>query len=148
MVEEDISENFNWELYIKQELLYLLATALFPKNFEKKRVTYVVLVCCAAKLCKAFVKGSSANIKLSKPQLHKIRQSGGVLTRILGPLLKIGCPLIALKPLSESVLKPLILTGPASAIDAEFIKKKMLFSNFTKLIILNEEIDHIMKIWK
>ena len=29
------------------------------------------------RLLKAFANSSSANIKLSKPQLHKIRQSGG-----------------------------------------------------------------------
>ena len=45
--------------------------------------------------------GSSANIKLSKTQLHKIGQSGGFLGRILGPLLKTGMPLI------KNVLKPL-----------------------------------------
>ena len=32
-----------------------------------------------SKLCKAFANGSSANIKLSKPQLYKIGQSRGFL---------------------------------------------------------------------
>ena len=41
-----------------------------------------------SKLCKAFTNGSSANIKLSKTQLHKIGQSGGLLGRYLGSLLK------------------------------------------------------------
>ena len=41
------------------------------------------------KLRKAFANNSSANIKLSKTQLHKIGQSGGFLGRLLGPLLKI-----------------------------------------------------------
>ena len=41
-----------------------------------------------SKLCKAFANGSSANAKLSKTQLYKIRQSGGFLVRLLGPLLK------------------------------------------------------------
>ena len=31
------------------------------------------------KLCKAFANNSSANIKLSKTQMHKIGQSGGFL---------------------------------------------------------------------
>ena len=100
-----------------------------------------------SKICKAFVKGSSTNIKLSKPQLHKIRQSGGFLSRILGPLLKIGFPLIVLKPLAKSVSKPLRLTAPASATNAVLIKK-MFGSSVTKLIILNEEMDHFMKIVK
>ena len=58
-----------------------------------------------SKLRKAFANNSSANIKLSKTQLHKIGQSGGFLGRPLGPLLKTGLPLIGnvLKPLAKSV---------------------------------------------
>ena len=110
---------------MKQEFLYLLATAFFPKDFEKKIVTFIVLVCCAAQFCKPFVKDSSANIKIWKPQLHKIRQPGGILSRILEPLLKIGLPSIVLKPLAKSVLKPLILTAPAAVTDVVFIKRKV-----------------------
>ena len=49
-----------------------------------------------------FEFNTSANIKLSKTQLHKIGQSGG----FLGPLLKTGLPLIGnvLKPLAKRVL--------------------------------------------
>ena len=43
-----------------------------------------------SKLSKAFVSNSSANIKLSKTQLHKTGQSGGSLGRLLGPLPKTG----------------------------------------------------------
>ena len=39
-------------------------------------------------LRKAFANYSSANIKSSKAQLHKIGQSGGFLCRLSGPLLK------------------------------------------------------------
>ena len=35
-----------------------------------------------SKLCKAFADVSSANIKLSKTQLHKIRKSGELLGRL------------------------------------------------------------------
>ena len=42
----------------------------------------------APKLRKAFANNSSANIKLSKTQLHKIGQPGVFLDRILEPLLK------------------------------------------------------------
>ena len=42
------------------------------------------------KTCRTFANGSSANIKLSKTQLHKIGQSGKFLGRLLGPLLKCG----------------------------------------------------------
>ena len=53
--------------------------------------------------------------KLSKTQLHKISKSGGVLGRLLGPLLKTGLPLIknVLKPPAKSVLVTLGLTGAA-----------------------------------
>ena len=47
-------------------------------------------------------KHTSTNIKLSKTQSSKMIQSGGFLGRLLGPLLKIGLPLIknAIKPLA------------------------------------------------
>ena len=56
-------------------------------------------------LRKAFANNSSANITLSKTQLHKIRQSGGFIGRILRPSLKTGSPLIknVLRPLAKSV---------------------------------------------
>ena len=47
-----------------------------------------------SKLCRAFANNFSANTKLSKTQLHKIKQSGGPLGRPLGPLLKAGLPLV------------------------------------------------------
>ena len=91
--------------------------------------------------------GSSANIKLSKTQLHKIGQSRGFLGRLLGPLPKTGLPLMknVLKPLGKSVLIPLGLT--ASATDAD-IQDKIFGSGMTKLIISNEEMNDIMKIVK
>ena len=60
-------------------------------------------------LRKSFANGSSANIKLSKTELHKIGQSGGFLGRLLRPLLKSGLPLTGnvLKPLAKSVSVPL-----------------------------------------
>ena len=44
------------------------------------------------KLRKAFANVSSANIKLSKAQLHNIGQSRGFLSGILGLLIKSGWP--------------------------------------------------------
>ena len=44
-----------------------------------------------SRLHKSFANNSSANKKLSKTQLHKIRQPGGFLDRLLGPLLKLAC---------------------------------------------------------
>ena len=47
-----------------------------------------------SRLRKSFANNSSVNTKLSKIQLHRIRQSGGFLDRLLEPLLKIGLSLI------------------------------------------------------
>ena len=67
-------------------------------NFPRKLLLTNTQV---SRLRKAFANNSSANIKLSKTQLHKIGQSGGFLGRLLGQLLKTGLPLI------ENVPKPL-----------------------------------------
>ena len=53
-----------------------------------------------SRFCEDFAIGSSANITLSKTQLHKIAQTEGFLSRPLEPLLKTGLTLIG------SVLKP------------------------------------------
>ena len=47
-------------------------------------------------------------------------QSGGSLSRLLGPLLKTGLPLVknVIKPLAKSDLIPLRLTAGASGADA------------------------------
>ena len=73
-----------------------------------------------ANLRKVFAKYTSADIKLSKTQLSKMIQSGGLLGRLLGPLLRTGLPLMksVTKPLAKSVLVPLGLTAAASAADA------------------------------
>ena len=47
-----------------------------------------------ANLRKAFAKYLSADIRLSKTQLSKMIQSVGFLSRLLGPLIKTGLPLI------------------------------------------------------
>ena len=103
-------------------------------------------------LRKAFANHSSADIKLSKTQLSKMIQSGGFLSRLLGPLLKTGLPLIknVIKPLAKSVLIPLVLPAAASAADAG-INEKILGSghnNTTTLIISKNEMKDINKIVK
>ena len=99
-----------------------------------------------SKLWKAFADNSSANIKLSKIQLHKIRKSGGFLGRYLGPLLKTRLLSMgnALKPLAKSVLIPLELTAAADAV----ILMKIFGSGFTTWIIFIEEMQDIQKIVK
>ena len=82
---------------------------------------------------KAFSNTSSVDIKFSKTQLSKMIQSGEILGKLLGPLLKTGLPLTkkVITPLAKSVLIPLGLTGTASAADAGIHKK-----------ILDQEILH------
>ena len=77
-----------------------------------------------------------------------MEQSGGFLSRILRPLLKIGLPLMknVLKPLAKSVLIPLELTA-AAATDAA-IHKNTFGSGTVTLIISNEERNDIIKIVK
>ena len=74
---------------------------------------------------KAFSNNLSVDIKFSKTQLLKMIQSGGLLFRLLGPLLKTGLPLTknVITPLAKSVLKPLGLTAAASAAEAGIHKK-------------------------
>ena len=69
---------------------------------------------------KAFANNSSTDIKFSKAQLSKMIQSGGLLGKLLGPLLKTGLPRIkiVITPLAIIVLIPLGLTTAASAADA------------------------------
>ena len=100
-------------------------------------------------LRKAFANNSSTDIKLSKTQLSKMIQSGGLVCRLFGPWLKAGLPLMknVIKPLAKSVLIPLGLTGAASAADAG-IHKKILGSGTTTLIIPNDEMEDIIKIVK
>ena len=102
-----------------------------------------------ANLPKKFANNSLNDIKLSKTQLSKMIQSGGFLGRLLGPLLKTGLPLMknVIKPLAKSVLIPLGLTAAASAADAG-IHKKILGSGTTALIMLNDEMEDIIKIVK
>ena len=99
------------------------------------------------KIRNAFNNNTSTDIKLSKAQINKIIQSGGFLSKLLGPLLKTGLPLIknVIKPLAKSVLIPLGLTAAASAADAG-IHKKILGSGNTTLIISNEEMNDVIKI--
>ena len=81
-----------------------------------------------AKLRNAFNNNMSTNLKLSKAQISKIIQSGGVLGSLLGklagPLMKVAIPLV------KNVLAPLGITAAASAIDAGIQKiKNSLFWN-------------------
>ena len=100
-------------------------------------------------VCRVFGNYLSTDIKLSKTQLSKMIQSRGFLGRLLGPLLKIGLPLIknVIKPLAKSVLIPLGSTAAASAADAG-IHKKIFQPGTTTLIISNDEMEDVIRIVK
>ena len=99
---------------------------------------------------KVFANNSSVDIKFSKAQSSKMRQSGGFLGKLLGPLLKTGLPLMksVITPLVKSVLVPLGLTAAASAADAGMHKKILGWGNNLTLIISNKDMDDLIKIVK
>ena len=97
------------------------------------------------KLRNAFNNNMSTDLKLSKAQISKIIQSGGflgsLLSKLAGPLMKVAIPS------AKNVLAPLWITAAASAIDAE-IQKKMHGSGTTTLIIWNNKMNEIMKLFQ
>ena len=96
-----------------------------------------------ANIRKAFANNLPTDVKFSKTQLLKMSQSGGflgnLLSKLAGPLMKVAMPL------AKNVLAPLGLTAAMS--DGN-IKKKMLGSGTTTLIISNDEMNDIIKIVK
>ena len=98
-----------------------------------------------ANIRKAFAKNTSTDIKMSKTQLSKMIKSGGflgnLLSKLAGPLMKVAMPL------AKNVLAPLGLTAAMSAIDGS-IKKQMLGSATSTLIIPNDEMNDIIKVVK
>ena len=63
--------------------------------------------------CEAEASNLLTKIKLSKSQLSAIIEWGEFLGRLLGPLIKVGLPLLknVLTPLAKSVLIPLRVTA-------------------------------------
>ena len=90
------------------------------------------------KLRNTFENNMSINIKLSKAQISKMVQSGG-LGKIIGPLMKVAIPL------AKVILAPLGIKSAASAISAG-IQKKIHSSGTTTLIFSNEEMNGMTKI--
>ena len=90
-------------------------------NFSYKSLSTNTLV---SRLCKAFTNGSSANIKLSKTQMHKIGQSWAFFSRILEPFLKTGFPL---KKCTEAIkVFNTIRINSSSISNSAAIKRKYL----------------------
>ena len=74
------------------------------------------------KLRIAFDSNMSTDLKLSKAQISKIIQSGGILGSLLS---KLADPLMQVAiPLAKNVFAPLGITAAASEIDAGIQKKK------------------------
>ena len=89
----------------------------------------------------------STDLKLSKVQISKIIQSGwflgSLLSKLADPLMKVAIPL------AKDVLAPLGITAAASATDAGFQKKKKVHGSGTAtLIVSNEEMNDLMKLFK
>ena len=101
-------------------------------------------------LRKAFANYLLTDITLSKTQLSKMIQSGGVLGKLLSPLLRTRLPLMksVIQPLAKSVLILLGLTAAASAADARIHKKFLGSGHNATLIISNDEMEDILKIIK
>ena len=82
------------------------------------------------KLRNAFNNNTSTDLKLSKAQISKIIQFGGVLGSLLSKLA--GLSMKVAIPLAKNILAPLEITATASAIDSG-IQKKIHGSGTTKL---------------
>ena len=116
----------------ESEVVLRLSSNMIGKNETNFPHELLLTVRQVSSCCKAFTNNSSTDIKLSKTQLSKIIQSGGFLSRLLGPLLKSGLPLIknVIKPLARSILIPLGLTEAASAADVGIHKKNLRITEY------------------
>ena len=114
------------------------------KNFNKNEHLHELLLTTRqnTKLRNAISNNLTTDIKLSKAQIKRIIQSGGLLGKLLsklaGPLMKVALPL------AKNVLAPLGLTTAMSAIDGSIQKK--IHGSGIKLIIEQEDMNDIMKI--
>ena len=120
------------------------------KNFNKEELPHELLLTTRqnTKSRNVIDNNFAIDIKLSKVQIEKLIQSGGLLCKLLnklaGPLMKVAMPL------AKNVLASLGLTAAMSAIDGS-IQKKIHGSWATKgagvkLIIEQEDMNEIMKI--
>ena len=116
------------------------------KNFNKDELPYELLLTTRqnTKLRNAINNNLAIDKKLSKAQIKKLIQSGGILGKLLsklaGPLMKVALPL------AKNVLAPLGLTAAVSATDGSIQKK--IHGSVIKLIIEEEDMKDIMKIIK
>ena len=111
----------------ENDIVIRLSPSMIGDSNDKTNFPHEVLLTNrqVSSIRKAFTNNLSANIKFSKTQLSKMIHSAVFLSKLLGPLLKTGLPLMksVIAPLAKSVLIPLGLTAAASAADAGIHKK-------------------------
>ena len=116
------------------------------KMFNGKNLPHELLLTTrqTTKLRNGIENNMSTDIKLSKAQISKIIQSGGflesLLSKLAGSLMKVAVSI------AEKILVPLGLTAAMSARINCRNSKENNGSGTATLIILNEEINDIMKI--
>ena len=97
------------------------------RNFNKEDLPHELLLTTRqnTKLGNAISNNMATDLKLSKAQIKKLIQSGGLLGQLLsklaGPLMKVAMPL------TKNVLAPLGLMAAMSAIDGSIQKKNSWF---------------------
>ena len=117
----------------KTEVVLRLSSNMIGNSNDEINFPHKILITDrqVANLCKTFGNNSSTDIKLSKTHLSKMIQSGGILGRLLGPLLQTELWFIknVIKSLAKSIFIPLGLTIAASAADAGIHKKNISLWN-------------------
>ena len=122
----------------KTQVVLKLSSNMIGNSNDETKFPHKLLLADrqVANLCKAFANKSSTDIMLSRTELSKMIQPGGLLGRLLDLLLKTGLSLMknVIQALSKSVLIPFGLTVAASAADAG-IHKQILGSGTTAPVI-------------
>ena len=122
----------------KTQVVLKLSSNMIGNSNDETKFPHKLLLADrqVANLCKAFANKSSTDIMLSRTELSKMIQPGGLLGRLLDLLLKTGLSLMknVIQDLSKSVLIPFGLTVAASAADAG-IHKQILGSGTTTPVI-------------
>ena len=92
------------------DVVLRLSSNMFGKSDDNSNFPHELLLTNrqVSNIRKEFAKNTSTDFKLSKTQLSKMIQSGGLLGKLLGPLLRTGLPLMksVIKPLAKSVFYP------------------------------------------
>ena len=122
----------------KTQVVLKLSSNMIGNSNDETKFPHKLLLADrqVANLCKAFANKSSTDIMLSRTELSKMIQPGGLLGRLLDLLLKTGLSLMknVIQALSKSVLIPFGLTVAASAADAGIHKQILGSGTITPVI--------------